>query len=175
MGLPQDWHQVMTWLTAPTSENLEQPEKVEKAKKFCKKFPEIPTLETYGLSASKEFWANFPSNPLPSKPETRIDIEALKTIVESCSPSLLKSEQKRAKKCIEYLETGGPAFQKRPLGSCHVKNSKAATQHGEEVTDTIAVWITKKFVAGPFDTPPLPNFRANSILAIPQTNKQGYV
>jgi hypothetical protein len=66
---------------------------------------------------------------------------------------------------------GGPAFQITPLGSCHVKNSKTAIQHGEEVTDTIAAWITKKFVAGPFDTPPLPNFWANSILAIPQTNK----
>ncbi len=128
-------------------------------------------MSTYGLGASKEFWANFPSNPLPPKPETRIDVKALKTIIKSRSPSLLKSEQKRATKCIAYLETGGPAFQKRPLGSCHVKNSNAATQHGEEVTDTIAVWISKKFVAGPFDTPPLPDFRANSLLAIPQ-NKQ---
>jgi hypothetical protein len=171
LGLPRDWRQVMAWLSPPTSEKMEQSEKVENAKIFCKKFPEIPTLATYGLGASKEFWANFPSNPIPRKPETRIEVEALKKIIESCSPSLLKSEQKRAAKCIEYLETGGPAFQKGPLGSCHVKNSKAATQHGEEVTDTIAVWITKKFVAGPFDTPPLPNFRANSILAIPQTNK----
>jgi hypothetical protein len=83
----------------------------------------------------------------------------------------LKSEQKRAEKCINYLVMGGPVFQITPLGSCHVKNSKAAIQHGEEVTDTIAAWITKKFAAGPFDTPPLPNFRENSILAIPQTNK----
>ncbi len=95
MGLPQDWHQVMRWLTAPTNGESPKP-KIEKTKKFCKKFPEIPTLTTYGLGASKEFWANFPSNPIPPKPETRIDIEALKTIIESCSPSLLKSEQKSA-------------------------------------------------------------------------------
>ncbi len=78
----------MVWLSPPTSENVEESEKVENTKKFCKKFPEIPTLTTYGLGAPKEFWANFPSNPLPPKPETRIDIEALKTIIESCSPSL---------------------------------------------------------------------------------------
>ncbi len=161
MGLPRDWHQVMAWLSPPTSKNTEPSEKDENSKRFCKKFPEIPTLSSYGLGATKEFWENFPSNPLPSKPETRIDVEALKALIVTYSPSLLKSEQKRALKCIDYLETGGPAFQIRPLGSCHVKNSKAATQHGEEVTDTIAVWITKKFVAGPFDTPPLPNFRAN--------------
>jgi hypothetical protein len=39
------------------------------------------------------------------------------------------------------------AFQIRPLGGCHVKNSKAATQHGEEVTDTIAVFRRRNFVA----------------------------
>jgi hypothetical protein len=171
LGLPQDWHQVMSWLSSPKRENTTPSEKTETSKPFFKKFPETPTLSSYGSGGTKNFWDRFPSNPIPTKPETRIDIEALKAIFEIRSPSLLKSEQKRAKKCIDYLETGGPAFQIKPLGSCHVKNSKAATQHGEEVTDTIAVRITKKFVAGPFDTPPLPNFRANSILAIPQTNK----
>ena len=66
----------MSWLSAPTNEESKRPEKKEIAKKFHKKFPDIPTLTTYGLNASKEFWANFPSNPIPLKPETRINIEA---------------------------------------------------------------------------------------------------
>ncbi len=104
MGLPQNWRRVMSWLTAPTIEELKLPEKKENDKRFSKKFPDIPTLATYGgLSVSKEYWANFPSNPIPPKPETRIDVKALKTIIESCSPSLLKSEQQRARKCVEYL------------------------------------------------------------------------
>ncbi len=126
MGLPQDWHQVMAWLSPPTSENTEPSERNEKSKRFCKKFPEIPTLSSYGLGATKEFWDSFPSNPLPSKPETRIDVNALKAIIETRSPSLLKSEQKRALKCIDYLETGGPAFQIRHLGSCHVKKLQSS-------------------------------------------------
>jgi hypothetical protein len=31
--------------------------------------------------------------------------------------------------------------------------------------------VSQNFVAGPFRTPPLQNFLANSILAIPQANK----
>jgi hypothetical protein len=85
-----------------------------------------------------------------------------------------KSELKRAEKCVSYLEHGGLDFQILLLKSCHVKNSKGALIHGEEVTDTIASWITKKFMAGPFYTPPLPDFRANSILAIPQQNKTSH-
>jgi hypothetical protein len=37
-----------------------------------------------------------------------------------------------------------------------VKNSKKSLEFGASVTDTIATWITKKFVAGPFDNPSLP-------------------
>ncbi len=137
MGLPQDWHQVMSWLSSPTIENTTPSEKAVTSKQFSKKFPEIPILSSYGAGATKNFWDRFPSNPLPTKPETRIDIEALRAIFKNRSPSLLKSEQKGAIKCINYLETGGPVFQIKPLMSCHVKNSKAATQHGEEVTDTV--------------------------------------
>jgi hypothetical protein len=83
----------------------------------------------------------------------------------------LDSEKQRATKCIDYLTNGAPAFQKTSLGPCAVKNSKAAFIHGSEVTDSIATWIKKGFVAGPFFSPPVPNLRANSILAIPQTDK----
>jgi hypothetical protein len=161
----------MSWLFSSKKTDTTTPERAETSRVFSKKFPDIPTLNQYGAGAPRIFWDKFPSNPISATPETRIDITALKAIFEICKEFLLKSEQKRAVKCIKYLEMGGPAFQTTPLGSCHVKNYKAAIQHGEEVTDTIAAWITKKFVAGPFDTPPLPNFRANSILAIPQTNK----
>jgi hypothetical protein len=71
---------------------------------------------------------------------------------------------------IPYLWSPSfPKIQPRPLLS--KKNSKAAFNLGQDVTDSIASWIKKGFVAGPFDSPPLPNFRANSILAIPQPNK----
>ncbi len=77
----------------------------------------------------------------------------------------------RAKKCISYLSSGAPAFQKSALGPCSVKNSKDAFEFGIQVTDSIASWIKKCFVAGPFESPPFENFRSNSILAIPQSDK----
>jgi hypothetical protein len=100
-----------------------------------------------------------------------INVEKLKEIIQSSSKNLLVSEKQRAAKCIDYLTNGAPAFQKTSLGPCVVKNSKAAFAHGSEVTDSIATWIKKGFVAGPFFSPPVPNLRANSILAIPQTDK----
>jgi hypothetical protein len=69
------------------------------------------------------------------------------------------------------LSSGAPAFQSACIPECTVPNSKIAFTHGSSVTDTIALWVGKKFVAGPFPTPPLLNFRANSILAVPQASK----
>jgi hypothetical protein len=95
----------------------------------------------------------------------------LSELIEENKHLLLKSELARAKKCVDFLTTGAPAFQLRPLPGCCVKNSKNAFLFGANVTDTIASWVEKKFVAGPFSTSPLPGFRANSILAVPQPSK----
>ncbi len=58
-----------------------------------------------------------------------------------------------------------------PLSPLFSPNSPSAYIHGEQITDTIASWIHKGFVAGPFHNPPYPNFRANPLLAIPQHDK----
>jgi hypothetical protein len=39
------------------------------------------------------------------------------------------------------------------------------------VVDTVASWVKKGFVAGPFDYPPLPQFRVNPLMAVDQGEK----
>jgi hypothetical protein len=128
-------------------------------------------LKDYSTHAPESFWTSFPSYDIPEKPETNIDIARLENLITSNSKLLLRSEIKRGLKCVDYLTNGAPAFQTKPLGPCVIKNSQNAITHGESVNNTIANWVSKKFVAGPFRCPPLENFRANSILAVPQTNK----
>ncbi len=81
------------------------------------------------------------------------------------------SELKRGLKAVSYLRQGASVHPAKPLGPCIVPNSKVALKYGEEVTDSIANWIHKGFVAGPFISPPLSKFRCNSILAVPQPGK----
>jgi hypothetical protein len=158
----------MFWLfasspTAPTSEPTR--------KEGPLKNPNIPRLDTYGGQGSTEFWKQFPFNDIPSRPETKIITANLRKVILEKSRKLLKSELDRAMRCLEYLEIGGPAFQKEPIGPCIVRNSKKSLELGASVTDTIASWVTKKSVAGPFTNPPLAKFRVNSILAVPQPTK----
>ena len=51
------------------------------------------------------------------------------------------------------------------------ENSKSATDNGALLTDTIATWVKKGFVAGPFDTPPMAGFRANPLAVVVRNGK----
>jgi hypothetical protein len=113
---------MMFWLFATSSAAIPQ-EKVREENP--PKNPEIPRLKKYGGNGSQEFWRKFPRNDIPSEPETKINTSKLKKLVEENSSKLLKSELNRAKRCIEYLEIGGPAFQKNPIGPCVVKIQKS--------------------------------------------------
>jgi hypothetical protein len=168
LGLPVEWATIQSWITgyssAPATGSLT-------IKPKPKMFPDIPKLTDYSKNPPEAFWVNFPFNPIPAQPETKIIIANLEKIIENNKHLMLKSELNRAMKCVDYLSSGAPSFQSTWIPGCAVKNSTMAFLHGHSVTDTIASWVEKKFVAGPFSTPPVSNFRANSILAVPQASK----
>ncbi len=64
-----------------------------------------------------------------------------------------------------------PAFQTKYLPNCTVVNLKAAFDNGKKITDSICTWVKKGFVSGLFSSPPLKDFRTNTILAVPQPGK----
>ena len=136
-----------------------------------KKFPNIPVQQNYSGELHETFWEKFPHCDMPLKPETKIDIETFEEIMEASKPKLLDSEYERAVKCIDYLRHGAPSFQAKDLPACAVKNSETALKHGEQVSDVIANWVNKGYASGPFKSPPVKNFRANSILAVEQPGK----
>ncbi len=57
------------------------------------------------------------------------------------------------------------------LPAARTPNNSSVVEHGEEFTDTLAWWICKGYVAGPFGAPPLANFRTNAMMAVTQKNK----
>jgi hypothetical protein len=135
------------------------------------KNPEIPVLNNYVSGAAENFWKMFPSKEMPAAAVTKVNIDKLEQITKEKKGDISTFVWNRAQKSIRYLRYGGPSFQSIYLPSCVVKNSKAATDNGMYVTDSICTWIKKGFVSGPFSSPLLENFRVNSILAVPQPGK----
>jgi hypothetical protein len=84
---------------------------------------------------------------------------------------LYSSQFERARRALNYLQFGAPAFQKKRLSGFYVKNSAITFKYGAVVTDNIATWKAKGFASGPFDAPPCTDFRVNPLLAVVQPDK----
>jgi hypothetical protein len=131
----------------------------------------VMKLEDYRRPPPSVFWDSFPSNSLPSQPACTVNVTLMEKVLEETKHELKECAYIRFKNCLENLKKGAPLAQKGPLPSCFINNSESAYVHGEKVTETIASWIEKKFVSGPFNGPPLKNFRVNPLSAIDQGTK----
>ncbi len=117
-----------------------------------------------------EFWSVFPSN-FPTKVCSKVDAGKLETLVQKHAVKWTKIEKRTARKAIKRLRGDVPIALKKDLPGLVEKNAKSAFENGEQITDALADWIKKGFVAGPFDSPPTENFRANPLMAVVQRTK----
>ena len=149
----------------------EYPE-IEKEKEMELENKQIPVLSNYEEDPGEEFWKIFPRRELPKKAETRVNVKNFKKEVDRVGEKMSRTEKRRAEKILLDLKKGAEAYQKKPeLPPVTVKNAESAFKYGRVLTDKIASWITKGFVAGPFDCPPVPGFRANPLSVIERNNK----
>ena len=128
-------------------------------------------MADYGTRPTDEFWKIFPSCKLPTVIESKVRPEVVLKLVNDVRSKITTCEYNRALKSIKNLENGASSFQKGNLPSCEMQNAKMSNFSASHVTDTVAHWIKKEVVAGPFDSPPLKNFRVNSLVAIDQGEK----
>ena len=135
------------------------------------KNPEIPTLERYDGIASDSFWEKFPKKDIPFRAETKVNVTSLKKKILPAKNKMSRTEFNRAKRLIKNLQNGAESFQRSPLPPISTKNAASTNTYGQILTDTIATWVKKGFVAGPFDTPPVPGFRVNPLGVVVRNGK----
>ncbi len=122
MGLPHNWARVKYWLNF--NGKLKIPVK-PLDKVIVKKCPEIAKLECYSVNPKDDFWEKFPVNPLPEKPVTTVNVEALKGRLKKVEDSLTWAQKYRGERCVKNL-TEGPARAK--LQSSHLVFAKIRNQ-----------------------------------------------
>jgi hypothetical protein len=140
-------------------------------KPYTKKCPEIPQLNSYTKPPQPTFWNVFPRDTTVGGPNTPVAVITLQHLIGKSNALWTALEKSVAAVLCRNLAEGTKIELSKPLGEIHCKNVNSATRNGEIMTDTIAAWIKKKFVTGPFDTPPLPNFRVNMLMAKEETTK----
>ena len=163
LGLPARWSTVLGWLLFCGKTVL-----VEVAK-FCVKplkHKYLPRQMDYRKGMNDEFWKLFPFRDIPLRAETNIDTEMMGKVIEEGREKMLNSQYIRGQKVLDNLKNGAPACQIKELPAVFCENDESTYENGAILTDTIAEWGVKKFTAGPFDRPPLKQFRVNPLKAI---------
>ena len=167
LGFP-GWREVCDWLDESISAS--EPGEVL-TKQPAIKNSEIPRLNDYSVAPDKSFWLKFPKKELPSRAETSVNISAFSEEVNNVRSKMTITEKKRADRAISDLTNGTEAYHMSALPPMNSVNAKSAVENGELLTDTIATWIKKGFVAGPFDSPPMPGFCANPLGVVTRNGK----
>jgi len=135
------------------------------------KCPEVAQLPSYTAPPHLNFWRSFPFRDLPDKPVPKLNIDKLTTEIDMAREFMTIDQSVRATTVLTELSEGVDALQAVPLPAMISKNSGSMFKHGKVVTDTVASWIKKGILSGPFTIQPLNGFRANQMLAIEQKDK----
>jgi hypothetical protein len=134
------------------------------------KNPEIPILNDYRGNPGPKFWENFPSN-YPESICKKVDVNKLRLYVQKCWFKWSYAKRKIAKQTLSRLKGKLPVDLVKNLDGISCKNAQSAIENGKFMTDQIANWIKKKFVAGPFAKLPAKKFRVNPLMAAVQRTK----
>jgi hypothetical protein len=167
MGIPKLWAASKQWFTA---KSMVTRQKSECKLAIDKKYVKIPSVQDYSKTQSDEFWEFFPKRTMPSAIFSQVNASKVRIHMLAAKPFLSSHQWKRGIRLIEALEKGAPAFQKIPLPPVTVPNTPSAIKYGEYLTDKIASWVDAGFVVGPFNCPPMPGFRSNTLIAACRNN-----
>ena len=140
------------------------------SKPFKRKCLEISDLRNYCHPPSSSFWREFPkfrANCI----RKRVKSGVFRKLVQKRWFGWTCHQRKIKKIALRTVTRGAQTSLKFLLPGIFSKNAKSAFEHGSLPTDTIAHWVKSEMVAGPFDFPPLENFRVNSLMAVKQKNK----
>ncbi len=95
----------------------------------------------------------------------------MEKLISKCWGVWTVAQKRVAEKAVKRLKGKAPVSLKFILPPLSEKNAKTALDNGRAMTDVLATWIKKRFVAGPFDRPPQEGFRANPLMAAVQRTK----
>ena len=139
---------------------------------FSIKNPEDAELTAYDRSPPLSFWNNFPTNPEKSTPSTKVNVVEFSNFISHCEKKWSARQKTIAYRSLKTLKFGNKTiFKKGKIPSFHSPNANSAFKHGKCITDTVASWIKKEYVIGPFQNPPFKNLNYSPLMAAVQKTK----
>ena len=169
IGLHADAHGVSaskfrTWHNTSTAEKLHVPR--IGMKNVMKN--DLPVLSDYRAPPSDDFWKLFPFRGVPLGPSTPIDVPAFKEIILKCRHRFNNFHDNLSRLVLDDLTFGADTMTQLeylPPLTCVNPIDLSDSEVCAHLNDQICSWVKKGYVCGPFDDPPLANFRCNPLFA----------
>ena len=135
-------------------------------KNFVPKF-KLPAVEDYKSDPGPGFWAAFPVNRCRTGSPL---ISAIALMSLSLAVGLRDAD--RLNLVLDDLKKGADiGCFGDPRGPTHSKNAASCWEFADRITDAIAGWVDKRFVAGPFTAEEVPtDAKVNGIMCRPKPN-----
>ena len=169
MGLPFLWSKIEKTLNESIPKKFEIPSKAQKFKIKC---PEVLRLDNYENTPDEKFWQSFPSNTDLNCFHTPIKTSVLEHFIKKCKKHWTVHEQRIANKTLNDLKTGTTSkFKTSPLPCKNVTNGRSSIFFGQLITDSVASWVKKKFILGPFKDKPFEDICISPMIASKQKCK----
>jgi hypothetical protein len=100
-----------------------------------------------------------------------VKVAALEKLIRKHKKKWTREEKTKAKMALENLKNGASANQMCDLPATQQRNAPSAYENADKFTDALRDWVASDVVAGPFRSPPLPNFRSNCLMAVVRKTK----
>ena len=169
LGLPFLWSKIEKTLNDSKPKTIET---TEKAQTFKMKCPEVEKLDDYGKTPNEKFWKSFPENVDLNCFHTPVKTEILEKMIKKCEKKWTIHEKKIAYKTLKDLKTGTTSkFKASPVPCENVTNGRSSIFFGQLITDSVASWVKKKFILGPFKNKPFEDICISPMIASKQKNK----
>ena len=168
-GVPDSWPQIRSWLDNSSPSVIISP---PNQSIFSIKCPEIEVLSNYDKAPHSSFWNNFPKNVEKTSHSTCVNVQEFENLISTCKDKWSFQQKAIAKRSAKVLKLGNKTKFKNNLKPVfNSVNTKSAFTNGRCITDTIAVWIKKNYVIGPFSSPPFKKFNTSPLMAAVQKTK----
>ena len=168
-GVPESWTRTRSWLDKTNPAVLLCP---PKEPTFSIKCPEIENLERYDKPPKPSFWNNFPKNIDKTSHSSCVNVKEFEKFISACENKWSFQQKSIAKRSAKILKLGSKTiFKNNSPPVFNSANAKSAIKNGRCITDTIAVWIKKNYVIGPFSSPPSKKFNTSPLIAAVQKTK----
>jgi len=148
------------WLDRATTAAASPDPELPPKKEFKPKF-DLPPITNYNSAADTQFWQAFPSN---KETEGVSPVSAVR--LRSWANAVGCDDRERLEAVCADIENGADigcrGEFRNPTSS---SNAPSAIQHGKEVTDAVADWVTQGIVSGPLDPAARPpNAKINGMM-----------